>query len=103
MIKYIIISFFLINLIYLIGIILRMKNVNKGIDSYECGFLPIKTAHNPFSLHFFLLGILFIIFDLEIILLFPLISKFTFFGWLITLILLLSLFYEWNLGTLNWV
>lgn len=38
---------------------------------YECGFDPYEIARIPFSVRFFLVGILFIIFDLEVVFLFP--------------------------------
>jgi len=41
------------------------------LSSYECGFDPFGDARNPFNIHFYLVGILFIIFDLEITFLFP--------------------------------
>nr|WIL79958.1 NADH dehydrogenase subunit 3 [Tenerus hilleri] len=77
---------------------------------FECGFDPKSSARTPFSLHFFLIAMIFLIFDVEITLILPfiiimkmtnlmnfiLISLFTIF------ILLIGLFHEWNQGALNW-
>ena len=41
-------------------------------STYECGFQPFKDARQSFNIEFYLVGILFVIFDLEIIFLFPL-------------------------------
>nr|AWB35961.1 NADH dehydrogenase subunit 3 [Neptunea subdilatata] len=77
---------------------------------FECGFDPIKSARLPFSLRFFLLAIIFLIFDVEIVLLFPILVSmvssfslslmFGIFSFLI--ILILGLFHEWNEGSLDW-
>nr|YP_009707862.1 NADH dehydrogenase subunit 3 [Pseudocleopatra dartevellei]QEU52731.1 NADH dehydrogenase subunit 3 [Pseudocleopatra dartevellei] len=77
---------------------------------FECGFDPVKSARLPFSLRFFLLAIIFLIFDVEIVLLFPILasmsSGYDFF--LVTgvfsflVILVLGLFHEWNEGSLSW-
>jgi len=77
---------------------------------FECGFEPIKSARLPFSLRFFLLAVIFLIFDVEIALLLPfpialnfsfnLISLFIFSQFL--LILLLGLVHEWFQGALDW-
>lgn len=41
------------------------------LSSYECGFNPFSDARNKFEVHFYLVGILFIIFDLELVYLYP--------------------------------
>nr|ALO70514.1 NADH deshydrogenase subunit 3 [Dexiogyia corticina] len=78
---------------------------------FECGFDPKNSARLPFSLQFFLIAVIFLIFDVEIVLLMPyiLILKFSsikiFFSSLsfFIFILLLGLFHEWNQGALNWL
>nr|UJG45098.1 NADH dehydrogenase subunit 3 [Blepharipa sp.] len=77
---------------------------------FECGFDPKSTSRMPFSLRFFLITIIFLIFDVEIALILPiiLIVKFSnLIMWTITsiifiFILLISLYFEWNQGMLNW-
>nr|YP_009139860.1 NADH dehydrogenase subunit 3 [Galeruca daurica]AKG49882.1 NADH dehydrogenase subunit 3 [Galeruca daurica] len=78
---------------------------------FECGFDPKTSARLPFSLHFFLIAIIFLIFDVEITLLLPLIVTMkisNIFNYSIILIififiLLWGLFHEWNQGALNWI
>nr|AND96674.1 NADH deshydrogenase subunit 3 [Eurysternus caribaeus] len=77
---------------------------------FECGFDPKSSSRMPFSLHFFLIAIIFLIFDVEIALLMPMIlmmkiSNFMNFFSILTfflLILLIGLYHEWNQGALNW-
>nr|YP_009144461.1 NADH dehydrogenase subunit 3 [Asbolus verrucosus]AKJ52247.1 NADH dehydrogenase subunit 3 [Asbolus verrucosus] len=77
---------------------------------FECGFDPKSTARLPFSLHFFLIAIIFLIFDVEITLLFPMIislktSNMIYYLTtlsLFILILILGLMHEWKQGALNW-
>nr|YP_010272321.1 NADH dehydrogenase subunit 3 [Meloe mediterraneus]UKE80242.1 NADH dehydrogenase subunit 3 [Meloe mediterraneus] len=77
---------------------------------FECGFDPKSSARLPFSLHFFLIAVIFLIFDVEITLLFPLImslkmsslGNYTIVLTLFIIILILGLFHEWNQGALNW-
>nr|YP_009058819.1 NADH dehydrogenase subunit 3 [Schizopygopsis malacanthus]AIM54348.1 NADH dehydrogenase subunit 3 [Schizopygopsis malacanthus] len=80
------------------------------LSPYECGFDPLGSARLPFSLRFFLVAILFLLFDLEIALLLPLpwgdqldSPTETFFWTTAVLILLtLGLIYEWAQGGLEW-
>jgi len=78
---------------------------------FECGFDPKESARLPFSIRFFLLAIVFLIFDIEVALLFPIIiamkisirlyaiiARFIF-----LVILILGLIHEWNQGSLRWV
>nr|YP_010415125.1 NADH dehydrogenase subunit 3 [Sphegina orientalis]URX52609.1 NADH dehydrogenase subunit 3 [Sphegina orientalis] len=77
---------------------------------FECGFDPISSSRLPFSLKFFLITIIFLIFDVEIALILPMILILNFsnlFIWTLTsiffiLILMLGLYHEWNQGMLNW-
>nr|WPM97866.1 NADH dehydrogenase subunit 3 [Argyropelecus hemigymnus] len=80
------------------------------LSPYECGFDPLGSARLPFSLRFFLVAILFLLFDLEIALLLPLpwgdqlptpLITFTFTTTILTL-LTLGLAYEWTQGGLDW-
>nr|YP_010701872.1 NADH dehydrogenase subunit 3 [Taenioides cirratus]WCK11677.1 NADH dehydrogenase subunit 3 [Taenioides cirratus]WCK11703.1 NADH dehydrogenase subunit 3 [Taenioides cirratus] len=80
------------------------------LSPYECGFDPLGSARLPFSMRFFLVAILFLLFDLEIALLLPLPwgdqlpnPLITFFWAALVLILLtLGLIYEWLQGGLEW-
>ena len=96
--------------VYMISyfLILRTSNLEKNLP-YECGFLPFDDTRGVFEIEFYLVSILFIIFDLEIIFLFPwilVVSHLTFFGILIMLIfiflLVLVFFYELIQGVLDW-
>nr|YP_009254366.1 NADH dehydrogenase subunit 3 [Caridina cf. nilotica HMG-2016]ANC75339.1 NADH dehydrogenase subunit 3 [Caridina cf. nilotica HMG-2016]AZH80800.1 NADH dehydrogenase subunit 3 [Caridina sp. NTnilotica]AZH80863.1 NADH dehydrogenase subunit 3 [Caridina sp. NTnilotica] len=77
---------------------------------FECGFDPKSSARLPFSLRFFLIALIFLIFDVEITLILPLASIMNFTNiksWIFTgifflIILLLGLYHEWNQGALEW-
>nr|NP_739874.1 NADH dehydrogenase subunit 3 [Anoplogaster cornuta]BAC23431.1 NADH dehydrogenase subunit 3 [Anoplogaster cornuta] len=80
------------------------------LSPYECGFDPLGTARLPFSLRFFLVAILFLLFDLEIALLLPLpwgdqlATPLLTFTWATAILVLLTLglIYEWMQGGLEW-
>ncbi|WP_411016225.1 NADH-quinone oxidoreductase subunit A, partial [Salmonella sp. s51884] len=85
------IAIFLSRLLIIVGHFLPNRNLEQEKKSpYECGFDPIKSTRLPFSFRFFLIAILFLIFDLEIALLFPIIPALKY--KLILLIPLSSLF-----------
>nr|ATD83341.1 NADH dehydrogenase subunit 3 [Indicator indicator] len=83
---------------------------SEKLSPYECGFDPLGSARLPFSIRFFLVAILFLLFDLEIALLLPLPwatqlqSPLTTLIWTSTIILLLTLglIHEWTQGGLEW-
>ena len=93
-----------------LGAILSPKNPNKEkLSQYECGFEPFDDSRMKFNVKFYFVGILFIIFDLEIAFLFPwaislrhigfpgLVAMGVFIG-----ILLIGFIYEWKKGALEW-
>nr|UKM30539.1 NADH dehydrogenase subunit 3 [Acisoma panorpoides] len=77
---------------------------------FECGFDPFNKSRIPFSLRFFLIAVIFLIFDVEIVILLPMIeslSQSSITSWSITslifiVILLVGLYHEWNQGALEW-
>nr|BBH37467.1 NADH dehydrogenase subunit 3 [Myersina macrostoma] len=88
----------------------QMNPDQEKLSPYECGFDPLGSARLPFSMRFFLVAILFLLFDLEIALLLPLpwgdqlpTPLYTF-SWaaLVLVLLTLGLIYEWLQGGLEW-
>ena len=76
---------------------------------YECGFEPFSDARAPFDIKFYLVAILFIIFDLETAFLFPWGVAVRQLGWpgfmavvLFLSILVVGFIYEWRQGALDW-
>nr|YP_010999365.1 NADH dehydrogenase subunit 3 [Cricotopus dentatus]WPM93211.1 NADH dehydrogenase subunit 3 [Cricotopus dentatus] len=92
--------------------LLSKKSLNdrEKTSPFECGFDPMNSSRLPFSIRFFLITIIFLIFDVEIALILPMIMIFkisNLMWWTVTsiifiLILLLGLLHEWNQGALNW-
>nr|YP_010951347.1 NADH dehydrogenase subunit 3 [Phenacoscorpius nebris]WMN14037.1 NADH dehydrogenase subunit 3 [Phenacoscorpius nebris] len=88
----------------------QMTPDHEKLSPYECGFDPLGSARLPFSLRFFLVAILFLLFDLEIALLLPLpwgdqlTSPLLTLLWAATVLVLLTLglIYEWLQGGLEW-
>ncbi|BFD46403.1 MAG: NADH-quinone oxidoreductase subunit A [Rickettsia endosymbiont of Sergentomyia squamirostris] len=90
--------------------LLAPRKYNKAkLDSYECGFEPFSDARSKFDVRFYLVAILFIIFDLEVAFLIPWaitlgkIGKFGFFSMMFFLLVLtIGFVYEWKKGALDW-
>ena len=79
------------------------------LSAYECGFEPFNDSRMEFDIRFYLVAILFIIFDLEIAFLFPWaisLGKIGFLGFISMMIFLVILtvgfIYEWKKGALDW-
>ena len=79
------------------------------VSAYECGFDPFDDARARFEIRFYLVAILFIIFDLEVTFLFPWaislnkVGLFGFWSMVIFLcILTIGFVYEWRKGALDW-
>lgn len=79
------------------------------LTGYECGFDPFSDARDPFNIKFYLISIIFIIFDVEVIFFLPWIvcqNEMLYLGYYVMyffyLILLIGFFYEWKKGTLEW-
>nr|YP_010946001.1 NADH dehydrogenase subunit 3 [Cirrochroa tyche]WGN99209.1 NADH dehydrogenase subunit 3 [Cirrochroa tyche] len=100
------------NIFMMISFLLSKKSFldREKCSPFECGFDPKSLARIPFSLHFFLITMIFLIFDVEIALIFPLIPTFMLVNFLIwfkisfffIIMLLIGLYHEWNQNMLNW-
>nr|YP_010957440.1 NADH dehydrogenase subunit 3 [Lepophidium profundorum]WMY90754.1 NADH dehydrogenase subunit 3 [Lepophidium profundorum] len=88
----------------------QMNPDYEKLSPYECGFDPLGSARLPFSLRFFLVAILFLLFDLEIALLLPLPwgdqllypLKTLIWAAAVLVLLTLGLIHEWLQGGLEW-
>nr|YP_010535863.1 NADH dehydrogenase subunit 3 [Anaedus unidentatus]UYB79075.1 NADH dehydrogenase subunit 3 [Anaedus unidentatus] len=111
LINFIIILFIMIMLITLLNLISKKSFMDREKSSpFECGFDPKSSSRSPFSLHFFLIAIIFLVFDVEITIMFPLIISmklsnplmFIVFSLSFIMILIIGLIHEWKQGALNW-
>ena len=81
---------------------------DEKMSAYECGFDAFDDSRMKFDVRFYLVSILFIIFDLEVAFLFPWAASFGTLGWfgfwsmMVFLCVLTVGFYEWKKGALEW-
>jgi NADH-quinone oxidoreductase subunit A len=87
----------------------RQKPYAEKLSAYECGFEAFDDARRRFDVRFYLVAILFIIFDLEVAFLFPWAIALADIGWFGFLsmmgflgILTVGFIYEWKKGALEW-
>nr|QZL38941.1 NADH dehydrogenase subunit 3 [Filchneria songi] len=102
----------LVTVVMMLASILSKKSIidREKSSPFECGFDPKSSSRLPFSLRFFLIAVIFLIFDVEIALLLPMIIILPFsnltmwmtIGALFLAILLIGLYHEWNQGALEW-
>jgi NADH-quinone oxidoreductase subunit A len=90
-------------------IIGRHKRTREKDQPYECGIRPTGDARQPFSVHFYMVGLIFILFDIEAIFLYPwalVYRQLSVFGFvemvLYIMILLVGYIFLWKKGALNW-
>lgn len=91
-------------------ILRRNRPTRLKLDTYECGEDPIESAWHRFNVRFYVIALVFIIFDVEIVFLFPWALVFKQLGWLALTemfvflgILVLGFAYIWSRGDLDWV
>ena len=109
-ILFLIIAIVLSGAFIVVNFILSPKNPDpEKLSAYECGFEPFEDSRMEFDVRFYLVAILFIIFDLEIAFLFPWaislgnIGALGFWSMMIFLfILTIGFIYEWKKGALEW-
>jgi NADH-quinone oxidoreductase subunit A len=90
-------------------LIARQNPNSEKLSPFECGFAPFDDARGQFDVRFYLVAILFIIFDLEVAFLFPWavalgdIGIFGFWSMMLFLaVLTVGFIYEWRKGALEW-
>nr|QNH68970.1 NADH dehydrogenase subunit 3 [Ergatettix serrifemora] len=107
-----IISIMMPMMMTLLAMMISKKTISdqEKLSPFECGFNPKTHARMPFSIQFFMISMLFLIFDIEIALMLPFLpimkttsmklwwTSISIFIW----ILLGGLYYEWNQGILKW-
>nr|QXT44842.1 NADH dehydrogenase subunit 3 [Microchironomus tabarui] len=99
-------------IVMMLSTILGKKKISdrEKLSAFECGFTPMNSSRLPFSIRFFLIAIIFLIFDVEIALILPMILTlkscnmmiWSYTSFIFILILIIGLFHEWNQGSLNW-
>jgi NADH:ubiquinone oxidoreductase subunit 3 (subunit A) len=90
--------------------LLAFRRINsEKAAAYECGFDPFDDARSKFDVRFYLVAVLFMLMDLEILFCFPFsiaLADMGHFGYWVgvafLMILTLGFFYEWSKGTLDW-
>jgi NADH-quinone oxidoreductase subunit A len=109
--------FLLLTISAILGVVLANVNLFLGprlpsdekLSTYESGMEPIRTARERFTVRFYLVAILFILFDVEIVFLYPWAVNFLSLGWfgfiemlIFVVVLLVGYYYVIKKGALKW-
>jgi NADH-quinone oxidoreductase subunit A len=105
---FLIMSAFLSGIMLVLSFLTTKKIIQvETVSPYECGFEPFGAGQNSIDIHFYIVGILFLVFDLEILLLFPWVVSLSDLGYwgfnamvLFLFILIIGFIYEWQKGAL---
>jgi NADH:ubiquinone oxidoreductase subunit 3 (subunit A) len=107
---FVLIVFFIFLALFWVSYFMMQRTMDlEKLSAYECGFDPFEESLGRFDIKFYLVAILFLVFDLEIVFLFPwsiMLYKLSMFSfWVIfyfLFILLIGFVYEWRKGALDW-
>jgi NADH-quinone oxidoreductase subunit A len=107
---FLVVALFLSFVIFGLSYLLSVQNPDtEKLSAYECGFDPYEDARHTFDVRFYLVAILFIIFDIEAMFLFPWVislSHLTLLGFWSMADFIVELgvgfIYAWKIGALNW-
>lgn len=109
---YIVLCVLIAIIIYILSVVLIPRwTDDEKISAYECGFSPSGDARNKVEIKFYLTAILFIVFDVEIVFLFPWVIVFAKNGGELACFLIMCCFffiivigyiYEWITGAMDW-
>nr|YP_011018082.1 NADH dehydrogenase subunit 3 [Eucosmetus incisus]WQH58280.1 NADH dehydrogenase subunit 3 [Eucosmetus incisus] len=88
----------------------KTKEDREKMSPFECGFDPKSSARMPFSIQFFLIAVLFLIFDIEIAIILPMIITLKYsnimmwstISFMFIMTLIMGLYYEWKNNMLEW-
>lgn len=105
-----VISFVIVLVLLVISYSVSSKNItDEKASAYECGFEPFDESRKTFDIQFYIVGVLFLIFDLEIAFLFPWALSLSYIGlfgfWVMCIFILfltIGFVYEWQRGALDW-
>ena len=102
-------GFALVNLLVLAPLLRFKSGDDRQKIAYECGMEPIGTPYVPMDINFYIFALLFVIFDIESLYLYPWAIVFKELGWpgfagmlVFMAVLLFGLIYTWRRGALSW-
>lgn len=114
--EYVVLIFFLLVVLLLAlliplfsSLVVHQENYQEKISAYECGFEPFEDRLAQFEIRYYLLAILFLIFDLEIVYMLPWLVALPYLGHYAIMsmlvfffFLIVGFYYEWLMGGLEW-